>query len=76
MLILIIFSPLTLGKGTNVLYRDAKIEVMTHEGLGSSAGLVPLCHTTQSQTFKIVLVRVSRYLGQSPVPAKKRDDSV
>lgn len=71
-----VFSPSALWKGTALLAMYAKIEVITHLGLCSSVRLFPLGCSTQSQPFKTVVVRVSSCLGQSPVLAKKRNDSV
>lgn len=59
MLILLIFSPLTLRKGSDLLDADAEIEVMAHVGLGPSVSLVSLLLHTQSQTCRTVLVRAA-----------------
>lgn len=71
-----IFSPSAPRKGTVLLAMDAKIEIMIHLSLGSSVRVFPTGCGTQSRPFKIVVVRVSSYLGQSPVLAKKGNDSV
>lgn len=75
LLILFIFSPLTLRRGTNLLDADAELEVMAHVGLGPSVSLRSLRHTTESD-MQNGLDESQHLLGESPVLAKKRDGSV